>query len=517
MYPKIKKLALSVFCLFLMSAGHERLAGESYVPVQTFTAVIPGSPTLGDGFGNTVTLHEDKDWLFVTESVAEPEGTVIPGAVYYYKKKGSQFENKQILETGGIGDHLGLLDLQTHGKWLFVSAPGTPLGNTDPSQADFTGALLIYHLEDGEWKLRQTLDRNTPGLEDLTPANPASLNPVIPAQIFQQGASFGFNFSVDLAHGLLLVAAQYQQNLDAENQPLMNSGAVYAFHLSSSKGEWELFQKITNPAGSVANDAFGAQVALYEDMALISNGVVAQTPRLEFTAVSLPVPVPPLPSSPNSSVFLYHFHDKEWHHLQTVSGDQQTGTAITLGPFFSPFITGPVSIGDGFGCALALNKYWAVIGACFEAAAPNGSTTLSGAAYFYSISGSGKDASLVRQQKVFSDDPTTQGTSLINISLRKDTVLISDPLHVGPEGQVNQGAILVYKFHKDRWEHKDTLFDPSGAAKDFFGFGIAQNGDYVAGGTGSFTAAVTFLNVGLPLVVTPFPLNNGKVVLYKRK
>jgi hypothetical protein len=319
--------------------------------------------------------------------------------------------------------------------------------------------------------------------------------------MFQQGASFGLNFAMDRPHGQLLVGAQYQQHTDALGNPQINSGTVYAFSYAPGSDRWMLTQRITNPEGTAANDTFGANMALDGDLALISNASVVQIPRLAGILN---------PAHTNGTVYVYQRIDGQWTYLQKLNGDQP-GFAMILSP-----VVGPCGIEDAFGSSLALDQGWAAIGAGLEQAVPGG--PLGGAVYFYKVQDSCDQKTLVRKQKVVSDDPATQGTGLLSLSLRDDTLLVSDPLHAGPAGQPNQGAVLMFQRDGRTWKRTNTLFDPQGGPSQFFGFSVSQKADLACGGGGAFVCSLLFANFGSPAIPlsTTQPIANGHAALFEK-
>lgn len=528
--PKNFKDKLISCTLFLLCLSIGPLFGDTFVPLQRFQGTVPGSPAFGSGYGTAVHIHQNEKYLFVSAPFARSGGLVASGVVYVYKKDCHNFWNLiQIIETKGVSDHLGGFEVLTQGKWLFISSIGTPIDGTsvDPEQ-DLTGSISIYKFEKatGQWEFKQFIDMNTPGLGGLSPSSPQGLNVTLPAFLFQQGASFGLTFAVDVRQGLMLVGAEYQQNTDPSGNLAMNSGSVFALKLKHDK--WTFLQEIKCPDGSFANNTFGANVEMYDDLALISNSPVAQIPRIAVP----PFFNPPLPRT-NGTVYVYQFKFNKWLFIQKLVGDQVNPTPIPFSPLFCncagqpdcpvpcplcppPFqcIDTNTQISDSFGSSLAINKNWAVIGSGLEQLEPNG--PLSGAVYFYRIQECSGKKKLVRKQKVVSNDPTTQGTALHGLAILRDTVLISDPLHTGPNGEAQQGAILVYNLKKGKWVQKATLFDPQGSANGFFGFSVYATDHYVVGGSSVFTTGLLFGEFGNPLIPPVIPFQDGSVVLYKR-
>ncbi len=492
----MKKLFLLLSVLGLLGSP---LSGQAatFEPIATLTPLIPGSPTLQDDYGQVIYFHDD--YLFVGAPLARPDPTkVSEGAVYVYKKAGDQWINTQILITNGMLDHFSALTIKALDDWLFISGIGTPIGpipNDTAANQNFTGSIQIYRRDkhSDQYVFYQAIDRFTPGLENLTVADPGALTqPIVgPIPLIEQGAAFGLSFDLDPKNELLLVGAGAQLNIDSSGNPLINSGVVFAF--KHKHNQWKLIQTLYNPDGVAANDTFGGVVKINKKFALISNSDI-------FTEAHL---------NTNSSVYLYRFHEGQWHFLQKIRGDQTS----TL-PLFVPILGGNVLIGDNFGASIAFDGKWALIGSPFENL---GTPTVKGAAYLFKLENShcGCGAKLVFQQKIISDDPNALLTG-VNVALQGKTALVADPTHTGPQGQIAQGAILVYHLNK-RWTKEATLFDPNGGAFELFSNGLAVNHNLIFGGTGT---ALSFLFLNRfpvpPLLDIPLPLQQNKVVIWKR-
>ena len=418
--------------------------------------------------------------------------------VYIFKESDKKWETIQTISTAGSSDNVGSLQVDLENNILLISATGTPLQpipNETVNNQDFSGALLIYKLNrrEGEgdqwWDLIQTLDRNTHGLEDLTLSSAGALNPNQLPTLFQQGAYFGLQAKYNQENRLLLVSAQYQQNKDASGNPIINSGAVYAFRMNRERGKFELIQKITNPDGPSSNDTFGANVRLHGNYALISNSPVLIGPR----------------TSSNGAVYLYHYENKQWNFIQKLTGTQQAPTVVA-----STF--GATTVGDGFGSSLALNDHWAIVGAGFES--KGSGLPLSGAVYFYKFKHKPIGKYLEFKQKAFSDDPTVQGTALLHVDLLNNVVLVSDPLRSGPNGKF-QGGALLFERTKDEWKQKKVLYDPQGKPNDFFGFSVALDRESAVVGSSPF-GVLPLTKYGNPLLTIPLPLNSSKVIFFRK-
>lgn len=435
---------------------------------------IPGPLPLGDIYGTPVDINGD--FLFVGAPHADVGGVSETGAVYVYKKVGNdQWVQTQILSFGGFLNLESATPsgIRSYGDWLFVPLIGTPVGNTNPANLDLIGSLIIYTLNDnGLWQLHQILNNSTPGLTLLDPS-----------------ALFGLTFDVDSKNNLLLVGAEYQNGFDTEANVLTSTGVVYAFNLVDN--QWLFTQAIFSPIGEFAEETFGGQIAIHDNVALISNSTNIGYPREIFPT-----------NSGNGSVYVYHYDEVKWSFVERVQGDQAGGTL-----FGSP----PVNVSDNFGASLFLNDDWALIGATGETKTA-GTPPFNGALYFFKITNKHGKPHLVRKQKFFSDNPASQAFTLFDLAIQGNTAFASDPLCTGPQG-VYQGGVVTYNRRHGVWYQDKTIFDPNGAPFSFFGAGLDIQKDLLLIGT-SGAIWEQFAPFTVP-PIPPFTSLPGKAVLFK--
>ncbi len=448
--------------------------------------IFTGVGSIGPDFGSAV--KKNGSYIFVT---APTSLSSVAGAVYVYKQDGHKWKQQQIITTHFL-NLLGLAQVDSDGDWLMISSVVTPGVN----DFDMKGSVVIYRLnhQTGLWDKWQVLDRNSPGLQRLTPVGTGGLVPS--SNAFEVGANFGSTFSLDAKHGHLLVAAHGQKK-----QGKRNAGVVYAFDFNKKTQQWELIQKIHNPKKVRENDTFGTNIAIKGDVALMGASPI-------FTFIK--------PTS--TSVYLFQREGDKWRYRQRVHGDQKkTTTLLSRGRDIISSLESvdPKQVGDGFGSGIAVNEKWALISAPFEnriAVHP-----FAGAFYFFEIvkDSSGKKM-LKRVHKAFSDSHNTNLTGLSHVSLHGNTAAIADAWRKGPKGAC-QGGVIVYEFTKKGWKHKEVLYDPHGYPSAFFGGGVSVTKKHIVGGTDPlvYTIVSDILHITLPSPITN-PQQSNKAILYKR-
>jgi hypothetical protein len=446
---------------------------------------FPVNGLAGDAFGQVVTFN--KDYLFVASPGSQPNNRSIAGAVFVYRWNGSEYEQTQVLATGGTGDHLGILQITSDRDWLVLGVTGTPLGpqSSDAiADQDFRGAALVYRLNaSGQWQLAQTIDRSTLGLQDLSAIGGGG----IPVLLTPQGANLGLRSAIDAERGWLFVSALYQDAIDAQNGVTINAGKVYAFRLDRASSTWTLVQTLTNPDGAFVNDAFGASVAVKGRYVMIGNGSVFQGPHVG-----------------NTSVYVYRTDGSTWTCVQRLAGNQTTTTSL-LFPQFDPK---PINVGDAFGNAIALDQDDAVISAPLENA-------YHGAAYFFHREQVQGGERWVLKQRVESDDANALTFGVFSLALASSVAVLGDIGRTGDSGPY-QGAAHVYKRSASgTWQKSVTVVDPQGTPSAAFGSGVAlgPNGQIAIGSS-------PFLGFFIPVIFRPPPaaappVAPGKVIVYQ--
>jgi hypothetical protein len=474
---------LAIACIAHATIGNAATLNAIQTLAQN--GAFPVNGLAGDAFGQVVAFN--KDYLFVASPGSQPNNRSIAGAVFVYHWNGSEYQQTQVLATGGTGDHLGILQITSDRDWLVLGVTGTPVGpqSSDTiADQDFRGAALVYRLSaSGQWQLAQTIDRSTPGLQDLSAIGGGG----IPVLLTPQGANFGLRSAIDAERGWLFISALYQDATDAQNGVTMNAGKVYAFRLDRASGTWTLAQALTNPDGSFVNDAFGASVAVKGRYIMIGNGSVFQGPH-----------------AGNASVYVYRIDGNSWTCVQRLAGSQTN----TMPLWFPQFDTNSINVGDAFGNAIALDQDDAVISAPLENA-------YHGAAYFFRREQVQGEERWVLKQRVESEDANALTFGVFNVALAGSVAVLGDIGWTGSSGPY-QGAAHVYKRSvSGTWQKTVTVVDPQGTPSAAFGSGVALGPDgQIAIGSSPFLGFFIPVIFRPPPAAAP-PVAPGKVVVYQ--
>lgn len=482
------------FCVHQIEANIETTHDHFKVEKRLFPTIpaifSPGLPFQGYG----VAVAQNDDFVFVAAPGTSTDllGGALIGAVYVYKKDHGRWKNTQIIMRPEfvnspipIINITGALQVISQKNWLFISNLG--------SAFDLKGSVLIYRLNEKTelWELAQILDSETPGVGSL---------PAMNSKTGEVGAAFGVFFSADVEHKNLIVGAQGQQNTDANGNTLINSGAAYIFTFNDDTQLWEFKQKLTNPKKVTANDFFGANVAIHDDLALVSTG-------------ALPITQKPT----NSSVYVFQHKNNKWKYIQRVRGTLTSKSATLESKtieFPFPFPVDPSTVGNAFGATLAMNKAWVLISAPLENKSP--SEILSGAVYFYRIDADAHAKKRLHfKQKFFSKSPSSHLVGAFHLAVHDHMALVPDPTRTGPTGNQFQGAIMTFRYNGKKWKRAKTLFDRRGQTNEFFGPGVSLSWKRAVGGSDTLLIPM-LLN---QLLGVPFPstLSRGKAIIYERE
>ncbi len=253
----------------------------------TGTPTLTSPPPNADEFGVTVAIPND-ELVVVGAPGATPDGLPQAGAVYFFDRDGNTWSPSQTPYTNpNAGNLVADVVIAARDQWLFVPANGTPLNQPNPQLKDYSGAILVFQLneENNEYQLVQTIFNPDGTIDD---------------------SFFGFNLSYN--GGDWMVAGG------------VNVSKAYFFKLNSWTNQWEFKQSVsvignTMTTGYVFPCIFGTH-------ALISQ-VIPSIPNAQS----------------NGAVFAYELDGTQWNYTQTLAGiDTEFSITYTCYDAYGEFI-----------------------------------------------------------------------------------------------------------------------------------------------------------------------------------
>ena len=179
----------------------------------------------GDEFGRSVSI--DGHWLAVGAPFADSPRAGGAGVVYLFWRdsEASPWTEKQKIfaSDGARGDQLGLTAALS-GDTLIVGSPNV-VGNA----GSLSGAVYVFHLEDGTWTQKQKLTAS-----DARPFD-----------------NFGFSLAID--GNLVVIGAPFHDGAGG------NSGAAYVFEWNGNT--WSQTARLA-ASDAAADDEYGSAVAV---------------------------------------------------------------------------------------------------------------------------------------------------------------------------------------------------------------------------------------------------------------
>ena len=284
-----------------------------------------------------------------------------------------------------------------------------------------------------------------------------------------------FGHAVAVSGDTAVIGMQYDDHGE-------NSGAAYVFHLDG--GEWVQQAKLL-PADGEASDKFGASVAIdgntiivgaEEDDDIAVNAGSAYVFRFDGSIWGQQAKLLPADDDP----------DALFGHSVGISGEtvligtpgheflnQYTRSAYVFRFDGSNWVQeAKLAASDGaeadlYGITVDLDGDTALIGAPYDDVVERDS----GSAYVFHFDGS----NWVQQQKITPAD----GAKLDSFGC--DVTVSANHLLVGAckddDSGDDSGSAYVFQFNGTSWVQQAKLLAPGGAANDFFGFGVAIDGN----------------------------------------
>ena len=338
---------------------------------------------------------------------AEVGSNIDQGAAYVFVRSGSTWRQQAKLSAadGDPGDEFGH-DVALDGATALIGAAGDDVGGNRDQ-----GSAYVFVRSGSTWSEQQKLTAADGAVDDW----------------FAQAVALD---------GDSAVLGAYSDDVGGN----LDQGSAYVFVRSGVT--WSEQQKLTAADGA-ANDAFGHDVALDGDIALVSASADDVGSNLE-----------------QGSAYVFVRSGSTWSEQQKL-------------------VAADGAANDYFGwAAVALAGDFAVVGACSD---DIGGNRDQGSAYVFVRSG----GIWSQQRKLTASDGATNDEFGHAVALSGDRVLVGSPRDaIG--GNRDQGSAYLFARAGSAWSQAQKLTAARGAATDFFGEGnVALSGDVALVGASS--------------------------------
>ena len=343
-----------------------------------------------------------------------------------------------------------------------------------------TGAIYVYHKEDGDWTFHQKL-----APEDVSIR-----------------ANFGSSVAVD---GQFIIAGAPKDDVTDES-----SGSVYIFKYDSVLQTWSQFKKLISGNDTSAYNEFGTAVTIAGNYLAV--GSIGEQDY-------------------SGSVYLYHWDGSQWQEPAILTAEDQTPNAffgfslamesgqLLAGAPFGPgggavypyqlqdtlwtpqekiTITGDTE-NPTFGYAVSLLDDHALIGATTDVS----DGISGGAAYIFQHEGQ----TWHQQQKLINENALDNDQFGFSVALSPDYAIIGARLDDLKGG--DSGSLFVFNGTGDGWYLQTRLVASDGGAGDMLGYALAQHENEIitgapgSGGTGAVYFYTNWLTTGLDRIEEP--------------
>jgi len=405
--------------------------------------LLAGDGAEGDNFGCSVSISSDR--VIVGASGDDDNGDSSGSAyVYYFSGSGCYFEEMLLAGDGAEGDNFGC-SVAISGDWAIVGASG------DDDNGDSSGSAYVYHFTGITWEF----------VQKLIPSDNA------------EGDNFGI--SVSLSGDRAIVGASGDDDNGSD------SGSVYVFHCAGSI--WIEEQKVTDPDGA-ENDYYGSSVSLSGDCAIVGvpgddeNGTDSGSATVSLI---------------NSSSFYESKHTAadgaeydrfgysvsisgNWAIVGAYQDDDKGSNSGSVYMYqwngiiwiFTQKLTAPDGIpNDYFGYSVSISGERAIVGAYQD----DGNGFNSGSAYVYHWNGSEWEL----YQKLSASDRAEHDWFGYSVFLSGDRIIVGS-IHDDDNGY-NFGSAYIYHWNGSSWSQEQKLTASDGAENDNFGCSVSLYGD----------------------------------------
>ena len=405
-----------------------------------------------DAYGTSVAISGDK--VIVGAYLATVNGRAYQGAAYIYARIGIAWNQqaKLVAADGAAGDRLGY-SVGISGNTAIAGAFQSKVNGNNAQ-----GSAYIFVATNGVWAQQAKLIASDGAASDAfgfsvavegNTAVVGSLDDQVGTN-FNQGSAYIFVYDITLniwKQQSKLTASDGAANDDFGSSIAINGGNIIvgsyndtvggsyargsAYIYRTLSGNWTQNVKSVDPYG-VANDNFGASVAVSGDTAIVS------APQTTIT------------NNAQGVAWIFVRNGASWTLLQAIYD-----------------VNG--SAGDNFGASVAISGDTIIIGANLDDVGANADQ---GSAYVFArVNGSWS-----QQAQLTASGGAANDRFGGSVAVNGDTVIVGASLNdVG--GNADQGSAYVFTRSGTNWTQQAQLNGTNGVANDRFGGSVGISGD----------------------------------------
>ncbi|MFZ1687818.1 MAG: fibronectin type III domain-containing protein, partial [Flavobacteriales bacterium] len=250
-----------------------------------------------------------------------------------------------------------------------------------------------------------------------------------------------FGYSVAISGDRVIVGA-YGESKDASGGNVAsNAGAAYIFIRNGTT--WTQQQKIV-ASDRASFDYFGASVAIDGDYIVVGAKWEDENTQGGGTA------------SKAGSAYFFTFNGATWAQQQKIVASDRAAD-------------------DWFGCSVAINGGYAIVGACFEDQDASGANTAAtaGSAYLFVRNGN----SWSQQQKIVASDRAAGDQFGLSVSISGQRAVVGAPFNaldaLGGNTAFEAGSAYTFLRNGSTWSQQQKIVASDRAISDYFGQSVA--------------------------------------------
>jgi hypothetical protein len=279
-----------------------------------------------------------------------------------------------------------------------------------------------------------------------TNANAQNWNQIVKVCASDRGAGDFYGYSVSVSDQWAVVGAYMERENVSGGATLTGAGSAYI--LRKDGNTWVQHQKIV-ASDRAANDFFGYSVAIHGNYIIVG---AYQEDENELGSGTM---------GNTGSVYIFHNNSGTWSQVQKIcAADRSTD--------------------DFFGCSLAINGDWIIVGAYQEDENEIGGAPISSAGSAYIFKNNAGIWS--QQQKIVASDRSAADFFGYSVAICDNYAIVGayseDEDALGLNTALGAGSAYIFKNNAGSWNQIKKIVHSDREASDYFGFSVDITDEY---------------------------------------